>query len=70
MSLVVGDDHESVAKLDRAGNFRLARRLLGDTCRRSTDVEGAESQLSTRLANRLRGDDSDGFTLIDHGHGR
>src|SRR6185503_10874569 len=70
LSLAVGDDDESVAKLDRSRHLRLARRLLGDTSRGSTDVEGAERQLSSRLADRPRGDDSDCLTLIDHGHGR
>src|SRR6202022_1446338 len=79
LSLVRSDDllflrirhhDESVSVLDRSRNLRLARRLLSDTSRCSTDGEGAERELSTRLADRLRGDDSNRFTLVDHSHGR
>src|SRR6058998_3441740 len=70
MPLGVGDDHQPVAELDHARDLRLARGLLGDSRRSSTDVEGTERQLSARLADRLRGDDSNRFTLIDHRHGR
>src|SRR5438046_1652071 len=70
MPLGVGDDHQSVAELDHARDLRLARGLLGDSRRSSTDVEGTERQLSARLADRLRGDDSNRFALIDHRHRR
>ena len=33
-------------------------------------MEGTERQLGSRLADRLRGDDSDRLTLVDHRHGR
>src|SRR5204862_7177403 len=68
--LRIGDDDEPVSIFDRSGDLRLARRLLGDTRRGSTDVEGTERQLSARLADRLRGDDSNRFTLVDHSHCR
>src|SRR4029077_6644922 len=68
--LGIRHDHEAVAILDRSRDLRLARRLLGDTRRCSTDVECAERELSSRLADRLRGDDTNGFTLVDHSHGR
>src|SRR6266550_3419073 len=70
MLLGVGDNDEAIAVLDGSRDLRLARRLLGDTSRGSTDVEGAERKLSSRLADRLRGNDSDCLSLIDHGHGR
>ena len=66
----VGDDDQAVAVLDRAGDLRLARRLLGDTSRRSTDVEGAQRELRARLADRLRGDDADRLADVDHRHRR
>src|SRR5207302_8242543 len=59
-----------VAELDDAGHLRLARRLLGDTSRRSTDVEGSQRELRSRLADRLRGDDADGLADVDHFHDR
>src|SRR5262249_44516497 len=59
-----------IAVLDDAGDLRLARRLLGDTSRRSTDVERTQRELRARLADRLRGDDADGFAKVDHVHGR
>src|SRR2546430_17579983 len=37
--------------------------LIGDL-RRAADVEGAHRELRARLADRLRGDDSDGFAHI------
>ena len=49
--------------------FDLARRLLGDTSRRATDVEGAQRELRARLADRLRGDDADRLAEVDHRHG-
>ena len=52
------------------GDLRLARRLLGDTSRRSTDVERAQRELRARLADRLRGDDTDGFAQVDDVHRR
>ena len=39
-------------------------RLLINGRRRATDVEGAHRQLSARLANGLRGNDADGFTML------
>ena len=48
------------------GDLRLARRLLGDTSRRSTDVERAQRELRARLADRLRGDDADRLAQVDH----
>ena len=50
----------------RAGHLGLARRLLGDTSRRSTDVEGAQRELRARLADRLRGDDADRLADVHH----
>ncbi len=70
LSLAVGDEHQAIPKLDDAGDLRLARRLLGDTCGRSADVEGAQRQLRARLADGLRGDDADGLAQVDHLHGR
>jgi hypothetical protein len=70
LSVGVDDDHEPIAVRDRARDLRLARRLLGDTCRRSTDVEGSESELRSRLADRLRRDDTHRFTQVDDVHRR
>ena len=53
-----------------ARDLRLARRLLGDTSRRSTDVEGAQRELRARLADRLRGNDTDRFAQVDDVHRR
>src|SRR5439155_21963719 len=44
-----------------AGVRGLVLRLLGNTRRRSADVEGAHRELRARLADRLRGDDADRF---------
>ena len=52
------------------GDLRLARRLLGDTSRRSTDVERSQRELRARLADGLRGDDADRFAQVDDVHRR
>ena len=68
LALGVGDDDETIAVFDDTGDLRLARRLLGDTRRRSTDVEGAQRELRARLADRLRGNDADGLTEVHDVH--
>ncbi len=69
-ALCIGDVHESFAVLERSSNLALARRLLGDTRRRSTNVECTQRQLRPRLADRLRGKNSYRFTLIHDLHRR
>ena len=48
---------------------RAPLRLLGDTSRRSADVERAQRELRARLADRLRGDDADRLAHVHHVHG-
>ena len=66
LSLGVRDDDQAIAVLDDARDLDLARRLLGDTSRRSADVEGAQRELRARLADRLRGDDADRLADVHH----
>src|SRR5688500_12412631 len=47
---------------------RAALRLFGDARRRATDMEGAERELRTRLADRLRGQDADRLAHVHHVH--
>src|SRR5258708_9375715 len=46
---------------DRAGILGIETRLLGDSRRRTTNVEGAHRELRSGLADRLRSDDAGGF---------
>lgn len=49
---------------DLAVEVGFDERLLVEL-RRTTDVEGAHGELGTRLADRLRRDDADRFTVVD-----
>src|SRR3954470_16022233 len=44
-------------------------RLFADSSCRTTDVERTHGELSTRLTNRLSGDDTHRFTTFDHSSG-
>ena len=63
-------DDEAIAVLDDTRDLRLARRLLGDTSGRSTDVERTQRELRARLTDRLRGNDTDRFAEVDDVHRR
>ncbi len=58
-----------VHELDDAVVARFKRRALGDARSRSADVERAHGELRARFADRLRGDDADGFAEFDHAAG-
>ena len=51
-------------ELDLAVEVQLDERLLGDL-RRTADMEGAHGELGTRLADRLRSDDTDRLAHVD-----
>ena len=55
----VDDETAFVFGLQAGGGTNVS---TGDT----TDVEGSQGQLSTRLTDSLCGDDADGLTLLDH----
>jgi hypothetical protein len=61
--------HVAVADLDLAliRGFQEGR---VDDLRRAAHVEGTHGELGARLADRLRRDDTDGFTLVDRGSAR
>ncbi len=69
LSLGIGHVDQPLTELDHAAHLRLARRLLGDACRRAADVEGTERELRTRLADRLRRQNSHRLAQIHHLHG-
>ena len=58
------ENRRHVPELDGSVDRRLEVRLLVEL-RRAADVEGPHGQLRARLADRLRGDDSDGFADVD-----
>src|SRR5688572_12199478 len=68
--LAVLDHDQAIAVFHHAVELGLARGLFGDTRRRSTDVERAQRELRSRLADRLGRDDADGLAEVHHGHGR
>src|SRR5260370_1338441 len=58
-----------VHELDDAVVARFKRGAFGNAGGRSTDMEGTHGELRAGFANRLRGDDSDGFAQFDHAPG-
>ena len=66
--------HLEVGVLQPVGVFDDAVRtgaplgLLGDTGRGAADVEGPQRELGPGLADRLRRQDADGLTHVDHVH--
>ena len=62
-------DRSEVDEADGAGVLGFEARLLIDTRRGSTDVEGTHGELGAGLADGLRGDDADGFAEFHHAAG-
>src|SRR5690606_3078077 len=60
-----GDPLELGVTLHLAATLGLRR----DACRGTTDVEGPQRELRTRLADRLGGQDSDRLADVDDAHG-
>src|SRR5690606_28411425 len=59
-------DQLDAVEANRALVARLERALLGADLTDATDVEGTHRELRTRLADRLRRDDTDGLADVDH----
>src|SRR5690606_24995855 len=78
LALAGGDDERPVRRLDRGDTLELGRtgdlaaplRLRRDAGGRTTDVERPQRQLRARLADRLRGQDTDRLADVDHLHRR
>ncbi len=63
--LVADGGDAIIQEARKAVRLGVLRRLFGNTCRRSTNVECAHRQLCSRLADRLRCDYADSLAAFD-----